>query len=254
MANTVNTDSNTPHKYSRAAYWSTRFAVLGLLLVVLVVFLHRLEMMHFSKAIIGLLVGALLGLLAVVISVVGMFTSHKAEYSGQSLSWVGRILGLLAASPVLITFLTASGVPPIHDISTDLQNPPAFKAILDVRTETHNPLGRQNPSNLEALQRKAYPDLKPILINKPVSQVFDQAQALVATLGWQVVASSQSKGRIEATAVTPIMRFKDDVIIRIQEAAGGATVDMRSVSRVGKSDLGANATRIRAFMTELQSK
>ncbi len=254
MTNTVNIDSNTSRKSSRAAYWSARFAVLGLLLVILVVFLHRLEMMHFSKAIIGLLVGAVLGLLAVVISVVGMFTSRKAEYSGQSLAWIGRIVGLLAASPVLITAIIASGVPPIHDISTDLQNPPAFNAVLDVRTDAHNPLDRQNPSNLEALQKKAYPDLKPILINKPVSQVFDQAQALVTALGWQVVASSKSEGRIEATAVTPIMRFKDDVVIRIQEVAGGATVDIRSVSRVGKSDLGANARRIRAFMTELQSK
>lgn len=254
MAKNTHTDSNTSPKPSRAAYWSVRFALLGMVLVIAVVFLHRMEMMHFSKAIVGLLVGALLGLLAVVISIVGMFTSRKAAYSGQSLAWVGRILGLLAASPVLITLFTAADVPPIHDISTDLENPPVFKAIQNVRTAEHNPLDRKNPPNLKAMQQKAYPDLKSMLINKPVNQVFDQAEALVRASGWQLVVASKAEGRIEATAMTPIMQFKDDVVIRIREQGAGTIVDMRSVSRVGTSDLGANAARVKAFLTELQGK
>lgn len=251
---TDNTTSNTTFKRSRSAYWSIRFALSGLFLVILVIFLHRLEMMHFSKAMIGFVVSALLGLLAVLASIVGMFTARNEAFSGKSLVWIGRILGLIAASPLIIILYAASKVPPIHDISTNLQNPPKFESVLAVRTDDHNPLDRQNPENLAELQKAAYPSLGSIFINKQLNQVFEQAHALVLARGWEVIGVSKSDGRIEATATSPIMRFKDDVVIRMRSEADRTVVDMRSVSRVGKSDLGANAARIKAFLADLQKK
>jgi uncharacterized protein (DUF1499 family) len=101
------------------------------------------------------------------------------------------------------------------------------------------------------LQKAGYPDLGPLLLNRPFDQVFNQAVALVRQRGWTIASASASVGRIEAISTTPLMGFKDDVAIRIQAEGVHVRVDMRSASRVGKSDLGANAARIRAFMADL---
>lgn len=247
-----NTHLNSTVKHSRAAHWSLRLALTGAVLVIFAVFAHRLDWMDFNLAMLGLVGGAVLGLLALLAGFIGIVMTRKPKISGRRFAWIGLILGLIATSPVVTTIYTASNVPPIHDISTDLQNPPIFKAILAVRTENHNPLDRQNPPNLVALQQSAYPNLAPAIINKQPDQVFNQAHTLVTARGWEVVTASASDGHIEATATTPIMRFKDDVVIRIRDEADGTIVDMRSVSRVGKSDLGANAARIETFLADLK--
>lgn len=234
-------------KYS-IARWSFKLALIGTVLLVVAVIAHRLGVMDFRIAMFGLVGGAALGLLAVLTGMVGIIK----EMPGKSFAWVGLVLGLLVTSPVFMTIYAASNVPPIHDISTDLQKPPEFVAVLALRTENDNPLNREDPTNLADLQQDAYPDLVSLLINKEPRQVLEEARALVEMRGWEIVATSAAEGRIEATAITPIMGFKDDVVIRVRDEAGQSIVDMRSVSRVGKSDLGANAKRIALFLAELQ--
>lgn len=159
------------------------------------------------------------------------------------------------------SYLPGSGVtiPPIHDISTDLENPPAFVAVLPLRGENSNPTvygtGNRNmtPEEHAQRQRDAYPDVVTQTFNEPASVVFDRARAAVDTLGWELVAAVPEQGRIEATDTTFWFRFKDDVVIRIVETPEGTTVlDARSTSRVGVSDVGKNAARLRAFFAELQ--
>ncbi|MDH5552562.1 MAG: DUF1499 domain-containing protein [Nitrosomonas sp.] len=240
-------------KYSASARWSFRLALMGIVIVTLAVFVQRLELMDFRVAMAGLVGGFVLGLLAVFMSVISLLLALRAKASGIFSAWAGLILGLLVTSPVLMTIYAASSVPAIHDISTDLKNPPEFVAMLALRTDNHNPLDRKNPTELATLQQVAYPGIVPVFINQNVNQVFEKAHALVIARGWEIVAASAQQGRIEATATTPIMGFKDDIVIRLRGASGGTMVDMRSVSRVGKSDLGANAKRIEEFMVALRN-
>lgn len=157
------------------------------------------------------------------------------------------------------SYLPGSGVtiPPIHDISTDIDNPPAFVDVLALRGSTSNPTvyGTGNPQMTPDVhaqrQREAYPDVVTQMFDEPADQVFARALAAVDTLGWDLVAQVPAEGRIEATDTTFWFRFKDDIVIRIVETPAGTELDARSTSRVGMSDVGKNAARLRAFFAEL---
>ena len=103
-----------------------------------------------------------------------------------------------------------------------------------------------------AQARPGYPDLSPVETSEAQAVVFDKALALIESEGWEVVASVPEEGRIEATAMTPYFKFRDDVVLRIAAAGSGTRIDMRSASRVGRSDVGVNAERIAAFMARLR--
>lgn len=227
-------------------------AVLAALLAMLAVVLHRFEAVGFQISLPMLAVSALSGLLAVVLSAIGLITAWQQQKSVLPVL-AGLLLGLIVAAPTILTMLSGSGVPRIHDITTDIDNPPEFKAVLALRTHTDNTLDRKSPENLTQLQQEAYPALKPLLLDRSRDIVFTQALQLAKSHGWKIAAASADKGTIEATATTPIMAFKDDVVIRIQSVEDKTRVDMRSVSRVGLSDLGANAARIQQFMNELST-
>jgi len=81
-----------------------------------------------------------------------------------------------------------------------------------------------------------------------------RAEALARDRGWVVANVDARAGIVEATATTLFFRFKDDVVVRVRPdpaRPGGSVVDMRSISRVGGSDVGVNAARIRAFLADL---
>jgi len=150
-------------------------------------------------------------------------------------------------------------IPPIHDVSTDTVDPPQYVAVMPLRADAPNTTiygGSPNmtPERLAALQTEAYPDVRTLMLNIPPEQAFDRAMAAVQTLGWEVAASVPEEGRIEATDTTFWFRFKDDVVIRIRAAEGGAMVDARSLSRVGGGDVGTNARRLRAFLAEMRGE
>lgn len=142
----------------------------------------------------------------------------------------------------------AAEVPPIHDISTDLIDPPAFEAVLPLRGEHANPIDYAGAEVAEQ-QTAAYPDLRPIQVQDAPASAFSAARDVIAELGWEVISVEPARGRIEAVAITPWFGFRDDVVVRVRPAERGSVVDVRSKSRVGVSDLGANAERIRNFVT-----
>lgn len=147
----------------------------------------------------------------------------------------------------------ARSVPPIHDITTDTEDPPAFVEILPLRAEAPNPTEYAGAEVAEQ-QRAAYPDIETLTFDQPPGRVFDAALAAARSMGWDIVAAVPGEGRIEAVATTFWFGFRDDVAIRVWGTAGGTAVDVRSVSRVGRSDVGANAARIRAFTDELRGR
>jgi uncharacterized protein (DUF1499 family) len=147
----------------------------------------------------------------------------------------------------------AQRAPPIHDISTDLTDPPEFVAVLPHRADAQNPATYGGPE-VAAAQRKGYPDIQPLELAVTPDIAYARALAAAHEMGWEPVAADAAAGRIEATATTLWFGFKDDAVVRIRPAAMGSRVDVRSVSRVGGSDVGTNAKRIRAYLAKVASQ
>jgi uncharacterized protein (DUF1499 family) len=146
--------------------------------------------------------------------------------------------------------LRAKRVPAIHDITTDTQDPPQFVAVLPLRAGADNP-ATYGGDSVAALQRQGYPDIRSLHLEAPPATAFARALSTATAMGLDIVAADSAAGRIEATATTRWFGFKDDVVVRIRPEAGGSRVDVRSVSRVGRSDIGTNAARVREFLSRL---
>jgi len=138
-------------------------------------------------------------------------------------------------------------------VSTDTANLPKFEAIVALRGDNSNPLA-YDKEKLIPLQQAAYPMLKPIISELNTDSAFNRAVDVATNLGWEIVAKDANKGIIEAVETTLLWGFKDDVVIRIQAVDAGSKIDLRSISRVGGSDLGANAARIERFIAEFSAQ
>ena len=171
------------------------------------------------------------------------------------LGLAGAIVAGALVLPVWALQRAGERVPHIHDISTDTVNPPAFVAIVPLRKDAHatNPVAYDGPK-VAAEQKAAYADLHPIDLPMPPAQAFERALETARDMGWTIIATVPNEGRIEATDTTFWFGFTDDVVIRVAAHGSGSRVDIRSKSRVGRSDFGTNAARIRAFTRKLEAK
>jgi uncharacterized protein (DUF1499 family) len=185
--------------------------------------------------------------LGLILSLVGLAVALRRR-AGRGV--VLGLLGLVAALPVVAMAAqweyAARGHPPINDISTDTADPPVF---WDMPNPSEYPGGRT-----AALQHEAYPDLAPLSLTLTPERAFALALEIAGDSGWEIVAEVPDEGRIEAVATTLLYGFEDEVAIRILPAEGGAVVDLRSRSRLGRSDLGTNAARISGFLAELRER
>jgi uncharacterized protein (DUF1499 family) len=164
-------------------------------------------------------------------------------------SAAGLVLSLIVVGPPLYYWRLADRVPRIDDISTDTDNPPRYVAVLALRKGAENPTDYR--AEVAAQQKQAYPDIAPAMLDLPPAQAFARAERAARALGWEIVAVAPGDLRIEATDTTLLFAFKDDIVIRVSAASSGSRVDVRSQSRVGKSDFGVNANRIRKFLWQL---
>jgi uncharacterized protein (DUF1499 family) len=158
---------------------------------------------------------------------------------------------------------TARSVPAIHDVTTNLQDVPQF-TVLKVREDNLENIPDNDDPRLKAmdpetrwktLHRQGYADLWPVRVPWSVEETIKRAEAVAKARGWEIAKVDPKAGILEATDTTLFFRFKDDVVLRARpypEVKGGTEVDMRSISRVGGSDVGKNAARIRAFLKDLQ--
>jgi uncharacterized protein (DUF1499 family) len=234
----------------RLANWSIRLTLVAIAMAALALTLARYDLVPKMTGFMGMLVGGLLAALALVLGIAALLIGRQ-----QALPSRGKLLAAIAVSLAFAGFLAsrpvASGdVPAIHDITTDLADPPQFEAI---KVREDNLAGVGSVENWQKLHAAAYADLRPLEIARPVAQVTADAVRLAQEQGWQIVRSDPARGHVEATASVSFIRFKDDVVLRIvpTQDGAGSRVDMRSVSRVGVSDLGVNAKRIRAFQKAL---
>ena len=161
-------------------------------------------------------------------------------------------LGLAAAVPPIIARGHAKAVPPIHDITTDPFDPPQFIALAGARATSPNGM-KYGGETIAAQQQKAFPDIKSLVVKDSPDKAMQSALDAARASGWEVISSDAPSGRIEATDTTAWFGFKDDIVVRVRpEAGGGSRIDVRSVSRVGKSDLGTNAKRVREYLARLR--
>ncbi len=199
------------------------------------------------------------GALAFVGLLLAIFTPPRRGVLSALLAFLIPALGLGYAFYVR---QQAASVPPIHDISTDLVDPPAFsQVVVDARAAVPNSNGldlltkRTGDDHLFIeLQRQTYPDISHVSTGLPPARAFDAALALAREQEWVVGRVDESAGAIEATAQTFWYGFIDDIAIRVRPDGTGARIDMRSVSRVGRSDLGANAARMQPYLLELRAR
>jgi uncharacterized protein (DUF1499 family) len=191
------------------------------------------------------LAAVLLTLAAVVLA--WKYGARRALVAGG----MGLVLALIVVGPPLYHWRLADQAPRIHDISTDTGNPPRYVAVMPLRKGQNS---TDYSAEVAALQKKGYPDIAPALLDVPPAQALQRAERAARAMGWDIVAVAPEDLRIEATDTTLLFGFKDDIVIRVAPNASGSRVDMRSLSRVGRSDLGVNAKRIRAFMKQLDAK
>jgi len=183
--------------------------------------------------------------IALLVSVAGALkTRLRAQQRGMLPGITGIILSLPVIAATLLFEYSATAYPQINDITTDIQDPPSF-------WDVPNPI--EYPGQTVAnLQIAAYPDLKPLKLSLSTEQAFVKALKVVTNKGWEVITSDPDEGRIEAVDTSLLFGFKDDVVIRITSSEDGAIVDVRSRSRIGRIDRGANAKRICSYLKELK--
>lgn len=157
------------------------------------------------------------------------------------------VISLAAASVPVRMWMVFRSAPMIHDITTDTDNPPQFEAILKLRKNALNAVAYSG-QEVANQQHKAYPDIVPLVLDLEPDQAFERSLKAAKDLGWTVISKNEEKGLIEATDTTFWFGFTDDIVIRISQQDKGSRIDLRSLSRVGKSDVGANAERIRKFL------
>lgn len=189
------------------------------------------------------------GALALLLGLIGLLrTRASTGRAGRSRAWIGTLGGLAMLAIVLGAASSGRGAPAIHDISTDPSDPPQFSGVVATAADRQN--GVDYPDGgpeVPAQQRKAYPDLEPIRLDLPPREALARARAAAESLGWNVTTVDPAAGRIEATHTSRVFLFVDDIVVRVRADGSASRIDVRSNSRVGQSDLGANAARIRAF-------
>jgi uncharacterized protein (DUF1499 family) len=162
------------------------------------------------------------------------------------------VLSLAVAAPPWYLYWKLQQLPRIHDISTDTAMPPTFDAVLPLRQGARNSVDYS--ASTAAEQRRGYPDIAPLTLTLAPDAALGRALDAARSMGWQIVAVAPPQLRIEATDTTLLFGFKDDVVIRITPQGTGSRIDVRSLSRVGGSDFGANAKRVRAYLKDLAAR
>lgn len=196
--------------------------------------------------------GALGGLAAMIISLIAAIVARGEKGAGLPLAVAGVLIGLVVFGIPVRWVRMARSLPMIHDITTDTENPPTFIALLPRRADAPNPAKYGGPEIADQ-QREAYPEILPLRLNLPPDQAYNRALAAAHAMGWEIVEADSAAGRIEATDTTFWFGFKDDVVVRVTSEGGESRIDVRSLSRVGKSDVGTNARRISGYFRRLQA-
>jgi len=238
------------------ARWTSRIALFSVGVLATGILLHRLFSLPtpvaFNLAGVAF-AGAVLSLLLALAAIIGIWRTGRPGTS-RIVFAVLVSLGLLLWP--LIYLPNYEGLPAINDITTDPASPPAFVALATKRGTGANPVAYPGAAFAQA-QVAAYPDIKPIEINRSVDEAFELTSDAIRRLKMHVVRQQApnletgSPGELEIADRTLLLGFYDDVAIRVAGNEEHARIDIRSASRYGRHDLGRNADRIRQILKEI---
>ena len=201
-----------------------------------------------------------LGVIACGLGLVASLAAMMRTPAGAGPSaWIVPVVAIVVCIAVAIVPIAgiahARQVPSIHDITTDTEMPPVFVALAADRSVAPNGMD-YGGAEVAAAQKRGYPDLTTMVSKLTPDALFDRAQQAAQQCGWRLADADRKDLRIEAVDTSVLYGFKDDIVVRIRADAGGSRMDVRSASRVGRSDLGVNAARIRRYLqrlTQMQS-
>lgn len=243
---------------SRLARWSFRLALFAIPVIVLAAALYRTGVLDFQLALATLGAGLAVALVGAILAVVACVSIWESGWRGM-----GRSIGALAIALGVVAVPAAvlargAMLPPLTDITTDPSDPPRFRAMGQVRPRTANSLVYAGDTAAQ-LQRDAYPGIKPMDLDATPDEAFNALLALVQKRKWHILDAVPPRGtlrdgQIEAVAPTPLIGFRNDVVIRVRPTAKGTRIDVRSASRYGFHDLGENAMRISSLMADLTAE
>lgn len=240
---------------SRLAVWARRVALFALVACLLSVVIVRSDLLEIVPALATFAAAQVLAALAILLAFGAYVTIWRQGLRGLGYAVSAMLIGAaLLAYPAYLG-ARAYRLPPIADITTDPIDPPRFEVIARLR-----PRGTIEYAGLHAAeqQRDAYPDVEPLEVQASAQEAYDVALGVVTKRRWRIVdarapQAGRRDGRIEAVARTPIMGFRDDVMVRVRALPDGARIDLRSASRYGRHDLGTNAARVRALAEDIET-
>jgi uncharacterized protein (DUF1499 family) len=237
---------------SRLAIWARRCALFSLAATVLVILFVRAGWIETGPSL-GAVSGALaMAALAILLAFAALVVIWREGIPGVGPSLVAILIGtgLLAYPAYLGTRYLRT--PPINDVTTDLEDPPRFEQAARFRSRgtVDYPGGE-----MSEMQRAAYPDLETLQVAANAQVAFEAARSVLAKRRWTIILDRPPAGRrdgqIEAIARTPVLGFREDVVVRIRNAPDGVSIDVRSASRYGRHDLGSNAARVRSLLEDI---
>lgn len=241
---------------SRAGPLARSTAWLALLVTLFALVVVRDPRAEAGPALVALAAGPALALLAVVLAGVSFVRVWRDGARGLRAALVGFLVAILVLAYPAYAAFRGLRLPALTDVSTDTENPPAFsrsRAAFAARGGRYPP--DPGPA-ARAEQRRAYPQVAPLTLDIGADEAFELARKAAVNRRWQIVEAIRpggrvGNGRIEAVSRGLILNLADDVTVRIHPRADGARIDVRSASRLGPRDLGANADRIRAYLDEV---
>lgn len=227
--------------------WSVRLSLVAVLMLVLGPLLAFSGVLPGQRGLMLFALAAPVGLVGLVAGIVTALRGRVRE------GVVAMALGMVCILVVLLPVIRSGGRPPINDISTDLEDAPGFIAAAGLPELQGQTLAYPEP--FKPVVKQFYPDLRPLRVEAPPDVVFERAVALArAHPGWEVTRVDEAARTLEGVARTRVFDFRDDFVVRVRPEGSGARVDMRSRSRVGRGDLGANAQRIEVFLASLSAQ
>ncbi len=258
MNTTVTESRRWPGKMTRFAFF------VGILAIVLLAVsgpAYRLRLLPLLPALLSTAIGFLLFVVTFIVGTIGLLAGRRHGLSRSRAAIAVIALSLVITLIAGYWISRGRGAPPIHDVTTDLNDPPVFKDVVPLRLASGalNPVEYQRIQSLMGkkidvpdAQKIAFPDIQPLIVPQPPARAVQLAGQAAKDMGWDIVAIVPSEGRIEATDTTWYFGFKDDVVIRVKPESNGSRIDVRSESRVGGGDTGTNARRVRAYLARLR--
>jgi len=241
---------------SRLAIWARRTALFSLAATLIAIIIVRSGALDIVPALSTLAGALVLAMVAILLAFAAGIAIWREGVGGVREAVTALFVGVALIAYPLYLGVKAYRLPAIYDVTTDPIDPPRFEAIARLRPRDANPVTYAGLYTAEQ-QRAAYSDIEPDLTNSSPQEAYDAALKVITKRKWHIVdarppqPAAPREGRIEAVARTPILGFRDDIVVRVRATTDGARIDVRSASRYGRHDLGANAARVRALIDDV---